>query len=114
MSKISIVIKREYLTRVKNRAFILTTLLTPLLFAGFIVGAAYLSITGKEKLKIAVIDDNGFFKNNLKGDNDVVFEFPSNIDTANYLDKGYSAFLRLPKLDSGTAKQKFTVRSKKA
>ncbi len=61
MSKIPLIIKREYLSRVKNRTFILTTILMPLLFVGVIFGAAKLSMSGKEKLKIAVQDDNGFF-----------------------------------------------------
>ncbi|HWB25539.1 MAG TPA: ABC transporter permease [Chitinophagaceae bacterium] len=111
MSKISLVIQREYLSRVKNRAFILTTILTPLVFVGFIFGAAILSIKGKEKLKIAVVDDNGFFRNNLKSDSDLVFEFPANVDTLNYADKGYSAFLHITPIASGDNKDTFIVRS---
>lgn len=114
MSKIPIIIQREYLSRVKNRAFILTTILTPLLFVGFIFGAAKLSMAGKDKLKIAVADDNGFFKNDLKGDSDVVYTFPAGVDTLNYLDKGYSAFLHLSKIDTTGNKQKFVIRSRKA
>ena len=89
MSKISLIIQREYLSRVRSRSFILTTFLTPLLFVLLIFGAAYLSYKGKEQLKIAVIDDNGFFKDRLKGDDDVQFYFPVDVDTSNYLSKGY-------------------------
>lgn len=37
MNKINLIINREYLTRVKNKKFILTTLLTPLGFLLFFV-----------------------------------------------------------------------------
>jgi ABC-2 type transport system permease protein len=36
MSPISLVIKREYLSRVKKKSFILFTLITPLIFLAFI------------------------------------------------------------------------------
>jgi len=113
MSKIPLIIKREYLSRVKNRAFILTTILTPLLFVGLIFGAAFLSIAGKEKLKIAVVDDNGYFKNNIKSDSNMVFEYPAGVDTSNYADKGYSAFLHITPIDGNTT-DTFIVRSEKA
>jgi ABC-2 type transport system permease protein len=113
MNKIPLVIQREYLSRVKNRTFLLTTLLTPLLFVILIFGAAYLSYKGKEQLKVAVYDENGFFKNSLKGDSDIVFSFPTGVDTTNYLDKGYSAFLTITRLDT-LKKQEFFIRSKKA
>jgi ABC-2 type transport system permease protein len=62
MNKIILIIKREYLTRVRNRAFILSTLLTPLLFAILIGGNVYFASRGHSKHKIAVIDANGFFR----------------------------------------------------
>src|SRR3954465_2362759 len=100
MSKISLIIQREYLSRVRSRSFILTTFLTPLLFVGLIFGAAYLSYKGKSQLKIAVIDDNGFFKDRLQSDNDVQFDFPEQVDTSNYLSKGYTALLHITKIDT--------------
>ncbi|MBV9961915.1 MAG: ABC transporter permease [Parafilimonas sp.] len=113
MSKISLIIQREYLSRVRSRSFILTTFLTPLLFVCLIFGAAYLSYKGKEQLKVAVVDDNGFFKDRLKGDDDVQFYFPADVDTLNYLSKGYSALLTITKIDTAK-KQTFYVRSQKA
>jgi ABC-2 type transport system permease protein len=113
MNKIGLIIKREYLTRVRNKTFILTTILMPLLIVAFIAGAVYLSVKGKDELKIAVIDNNGFFKNNLKSSSDINFNFPSGIDTTNYLDKGYSAILLIPKFE-GTQKTEYIIRSKKS
>jgi len=112
MSKISLIIQREYLSRVRSRSFLLTTFLTPLLFVLLIFGASFLSIKGKEQLKVAVIDENGFFKDRLKGNDDVQFYFPADVDTSNYISKGYSALLNITKIDS-SKQQIFYVRSQK-
>jgi ABC-2 type transport system permease protein len=113
MSKISLIIQREYFSRVRSRSFILTTFLTPLLFVLLIFGAAFLSYKGKEQLKVAVIDENGFFKDHLTGNDDVQFYFPAGVDTSNYLSKGYSALLNITKIDS-SKQQTFYIRSQKA
>ena len=57
MSKTTLIIKREYLTRVKKKAFILITLLGPFLFAGFFAAIIFLSMPSKENYKIQVVDD---------------------------------------------------------
>ncbi len=113
MNKIPLIIQREYLSRVKNRTFLLTTILTPLLFVGLIFGIAFLSVKGKDRLKIAVIDQNGFFANNLKGDSDLTFAYAAGVDSTNYFDKGYSALLTITKLDTSKT-QNFYIRSRKS
>ncbi len=65
MSKLGIIIKREYLSRVKKRTFILTTLGIPLLFVAFSVFMGYLANSTKEKVKIAVVDESGVFEQKL-------------------------------------------------
>src|SRR5512133_2644072 len=58
MNKISIIIRREYLTRVRKKSFIIMTLLTPLLMAMiFVVPALVMSNDDKDFKKIAVIED---------------------------------------------------------
>ena len=116
MNKIGLIIRREYLSRgisLKPKHLPLPTILMPLLIVLFIAGTIYLSVKGKDNLKIAVIDNNGFFKNNLKSGNDISFDFPASVDTTNYLDKGYSAILLLPKFD-GSTKTDYIIRSKKS
>lgn len=57
---IGIVIRREYLNKVKKKSFLVTTFLVPILFAGFMIGLMALMMTTKEKTKtIAVIDGSG-------------------------------------------------------
>jgi ABC-2 type transport system permease protein len=60
MSKIGIVIKREYLTRVRKKSFILLTFLMPILFVGLIFGTLLLSKLNESEAKnIVVVDETG-------------------------------------------------------
>lgn len=60
MNKIAIVIKREYLTRVRKKSFLLLTFLMPLLFAGLILGTLLLAKLNEGEAKtIVVIDQTG-------------------------------------------------------
>jgi len=97
MNKIWLVIKREYLTRVRNRTFILSTILLPLFFVGFIFASAYFSIKSTEKQKVAVSDSNGIFRNSFQNGDLITYEYPSNVNANNFKDKGYSAFLQIPR-----------------
>ena len=57
---IGLVIRREYLNRVKKKSFILTTLLVPILVAGLTIGVIALLMNTKDKVKsIAVLDESG-------------------------------------------------------
>src|SRR5690242_12546567 len=96
MNKIWLVIKREYLTRVRNRTFILSTILLPLFFIGFIFASAYFSVTSHEKQHIAVIDSNGIFRNSFQSDDLIRYDYPSDVNENNFKAKGYSALLKIP------------------
>lgn len=113
MNKTLLIIQREYLSRVKNKTFLLTTILTPLLFVALIGGSAYLSTRGQDNINIAVVDNNGFFKEHLSNSNRISFDFPQGVDTTNYLARGYSAILVIPKFE-GLAKVNYILRSKKS
>lgn len=97
MNKIWIIIQREYLTRVRNKTFLLSTFLLPVVMVLFIFGSTYFAITSREKQRVAVVNDPGYFKNNLKSDsNSVVFFFDASADSLNYMAKSYDAILYLP------------------
>lgn len=96
MNKILLVIQREYLVRVRNRTFILSTILTPLLFAGLITTVTYISIKNIDREKIAVIDNSGLLEGSLENTKALSFEFPKGIDSTNYINKGYTAVLYTP------------------
>jgi ABC-2 type transport system permease protein len=100
MNKIFLIIKREYLTRVRNKTFILSTILTPLLFVGLIAAVTFISVKNVDKERVAVIDKSGFFKGNLQNAKAITFEFPTDVDSTNYKAKGYTGVLYIPENDS--------------
>ena len=59
MRKVLIVLRREFVARARTRAFILTTLLIPLMFVGFAVLPAVLSRGGNRTLRVVVVDATG-------------------------------------------------------
>ena len=94
MNKIGLIIKREYITRVSNKRFILTTFLIPIVFILFIAGSTYFANSSKEEIKIAVINDPGFLKSNLKNEPGfVIFSFPEKVDSINYAENQFDAAL---------------------
>jgi ABC-2 type transport system permease protein len=97
MNKVWLIIRREYFTRVRNKTFILSTILLPLFFIGFIATSAYLSIKSVDKHTIAVKDNNGIFKNSFHSDEVIKYEFPDDVNAGNFKDKGYSGILIIPK-----------------
>src|SRR5580765_8706335 len=111
MNKIFLIIKREYLTRVRRRAFIISTFLFPIFFILFIVGSVFLAVKSKEVVRIAVPNDS-FLKTSLKSDSSsVIFEFDPSVTQKNFKEKGYTAFLK-PNRDSLSTKN-YTLVSRK-
>ena len=112
MNKIWLVIKREYLTRVRNKTFLLSTFLLPIVIVAFIIGSTWLAIKTKSKVKIAVVNDPGFLQKNLQSDSSsVIFEYPADVNSSNYEAKGYAGLLRV---NADTAKEKYVIESKKS
>ena len=63
MNKTWLIIKREYITRVRNRTFIISTFLTPMFFVGLIVAVIYM--TPKDKTIPSTIEDSGIVKEKI-------------------------------------------------
>ena len=64
MNHLPLIIKREYLTKVKNKSFIIMTFLSPLIFIILIAVVAYLSEMNSDKVRvISVLDESGLIKN---------------------------------------------------
>ncbi len=111
MSKIGIIIEREYMTRVKNKTFIISTFMLPLVMILFIIGSAFFAIKSREKQRVAVVNDPGYFRNNLKSDSSsVIFDFAEGVDSLNYRAKGFNGILYLPQ---GNNKNNYELRSEK-
>jgi ABC-2 type transport system permease protein len=80
MNKISVIIKREYVTRVRKKSFIIMTILAPLLMASMFVLLPTLMMNQKgDYKKIAVIEDNSdLFKGVVKSTKDAEFVYLDN------------------------------------
>src|ERR1700760_636944 len=101
MNKIWLIARREYLTRVRNKTFLLSTFLLPLVIILFIVGSVLISTQTRSRHRIAVVDANGYFKDYLMSDSALSFDFSPGIDTVNYAKKGCTAVLIIPPLQEG-------------
>jgi ABC-2 type transport system permease protein len=106
MNKTWIIIKREYLTRVKKKTFIISTLLLPVLYVGLIFGMGFIAENSRESLSIAVVDSSGYFsapilekQNQL--DNSSILTLVENVEAAeqNQKSAGYDGYLVVPALD---------------
>jgi ABC-2 type transport system permease protein len=80
MNKISVIIKREYVTRVRKKSFIIMTILAPLLMAGMFVLLPVLMMNQSGDFKkIAVIeDDSDLFKGVIKDTKEAEFVYLQN------------------------------------
>lgn len=61
MNKSLLIIQREYLTRVRKKTFIISTILFPLLYLLLIFGTGYIAKKTSKQLHVAVIDQSGLF-----------------------------------------------------
>jgi ABC-2 type transport system permease protein len=98
MNKTWLIIKREYITRVRNKTFLLSTFLLPFMIVLFIAGSVFLAAKSEEKHKtIAFSDSSRFLKPLLKSDSAAAlsFIFDATVDTLNYTTKGFNGFVYL-------------------
>jgi ABC-2 type transport system permease protein len=81
MNKISIIIKREYMTRVRKKSFIIMTILAPLLMAAIIIVPTLLMVNqDKDFKKIAVIEEGtDLFKGVIKNSKTLEFVYLENV-----------------------------------
>ncbi|HPD53730.1 MAG TPA: ABC transporter permease, partial [Bacteroidia bacterium] len=73
MSKVLLVIQREYLTRVRKKSFLVMTILGPLLMGGLFVSMFLLDKVDTEKKTIVVVDNTHIFKGKFKSNDRIEF-----------------------------------------
>ena len=99
MSKIGLVIKKEYLQRVSKKSFILLTFLTPFLFAALVFVPLWLStIKGDEAKQIAILDTTGKYAPLFKDTEEYTFITEKEATLEKYRttpDKDIFAFLNI-------------------
>ncbi len=102
MKKVWIIVTREYLTRVRNKTFLLSTFLFPLVMVLFFVGSAYLGAKSIQQNKIAVQDQSGRYKQQLSNTNTTFFGYPEQVSQSNYKELGYEGLLVIYSSDQST------------
>jgi len=100
-NKLGLIIKREYLAKVRNRSFIVMTVLSPILIVAMIVLIAYLAkINDNETRVVCVLDQSGYFEPGLtpKGSISLVHLEDLDLQAAkdSTLSMGYYGLLHIP------------------
>ena len=110
MRNLKLIIKREYLARVRNKSFVVMTFLSPLIFVGMIVLIAYLvNLNSDVQRVVAINDETGRFINQFQTSGDVKFVDLSAIDleAAKTIvrEKEYYGLLYIPQFPENTVPQ---------
>jgi ABC-2 type transport system permease protein len=107
MNKLWLIIRREYLIRVKKKSFIIATLLTPLAFGLLIFGSSFLAHTIAEGEKtILVKDDSQIFEDRYDGEGKLQFTFtqvPLEQAINTYREQGHDFLVYIPAFTDSTS-----------
>jgi ABC-2 type transport system permease protein len=80
MNHLSLIIKREYLNKIKNKSFIIMTFLSPVIMVAIITLVAYLSQLNNDTINtIEVLDESGLFIDHFEDTDNLKYKFISGI-----------------------------------
>ena len=80
MNHLQLIIKREYLNKIRNRSFILMTFLSPIIMVLIFTLVAYLSQLNNESVNaINILDESGLFANSFEDSESVNYTNLENI-----------------------------------
>ena len=101
MNKILLVARREFLSRVQKKTFLLSTILLPVIIFGFYAMMIYFSVKSDSSLKIAVADRANLFGGNIdEKESDLKFVFVNNETDESLKKKShrkkYDAYVSVP------------------
>lgn len=100
MNTIFLIIKREYLTRVRKKSFLVMTILGPLLIFGFYAIIGWAAVSSINQKKVEVVDESAGFVDKFKDDSETKFTFSKKaLSTAkkDFVKEGYDALVFIPK-----------------
>ncbi|MEN9876878.1 MAG: hypothetical protein RLZZ529_1875 [Bacteroidota bacterium] len=111
MSIISLIIKREFIAKVRNKSFIVMTFLSPLLFVGIAMFVGYLSSMKADTRQIAIHDESGEFVKEFlaqnKSSEEYNYQDVSSIELPTLKksveDEAYEGVLFIPKVKNNDA-----------
>lgn len=102
VNKLPLIIRREYLAKVRNKSFVIMTFLSPILMVAMVVLIAYLTkLNDNEKRVIAVFNESDYFSNEFLTTEGTSYVNFTDIDLAAAKDStsnlGYYGLLHIPK-----------------
>ncbi|PCJ98421.1 MAG: ABC transporter permease [Flavobacteriaceae bacterium] len=102
MDKLLLIIKREYMAKVRNKSFVIMTFLSPILMVGMIVLVAYLAkMNDNEQRVIGILNESNFFSNDFRSTEATAYVYFNNITIEEAKDStaglGYHGLLYIPK-----------------
>ncbi|MFM2212841.1 MAG: putative protein YhaP [Bacteroidota bacterium] len=110
MNKLLLIIRREFIAKVRNKSFIVMTFLSPLLFVGIGCFVGYLSTMKADLKTIAIHDATGQFAHEFKSDKEYKYVDLSQVDLQVLKDsivrESYEGLLVIPKANDNTQLQK--------
>jgi len=102
MNKILLIIKREYLTRVKKKSFVIMTILGPILMASVFIIPVYIAQLKGETKVIGIIDETSLFYDKFENTENIQFtKLDAGIESAkeNIDSLGFYAILHIPRTE---------------
>ena len=108
MDKLWLIIKREYLTRVKSKSFLLSTFLTPVAFLVFFIVVGFIMGNRSDvDKKVVILDPGNVLNKVMKDERSIYYSFSDK--ELNVLKKDveagtYDGVLMIPKPDSAAVK----------
>lgn len=98
MNKLFLIIKREYLSRVRKKSFIIMTIITPIIMSAIIVMPILISENNESTKNIAIIDENNVTNNFFnETDNIEIKTFNISGSYSSSLIEDFDAILIVPK-----------------
>jgi len=110
MSVLKLIIKREFIAKARNKAFIVMTFLAPLFFVAIAVLIGYLSTMKSTTKVIAIHDESGIFSGDFENSEEYEYQNLSAVPIAilkdSVLAEKYDGLLYIPKQEQITAYEK--------
>jgi len=104
MGVLSLIIKREFISKVRNKSFIVMTFVSPIIFVAVAALIGYLSSVKTEIKHIGIHDESGMFVNEFKNSESYKYHNVSKIDPKLLKDSvsqaNYEGVLFIPKKDN--------------
>lgn len=106
MRNLKLIIRREFLARVRNRSFIIMTFLSPMIFVLMVLLIAYLiSLSGKGTVTVGIHDQSGLFVKEFGESKELKIQDFSilSLEDASQIvqETGYYGLLSIPQVEDG-------------